>query len=167
MGSQNAKSKWLIGNAETTYDADKARFLIPQKVRDQLGKTFFITKGSLGCLEAFTLDFWDAKVEMIMGARPTNPARATLGREVMGNAEEVSVDSSGRLVLPLHLRSLVKFQSGVVIKGLGDHYEIWPAEEYELFQRNPKGYRTPWTDLYNEALLEIDGQAAAAGGREA
>lgn len=165
MESQEAGSQWLVGFGKTTIDEAKGRFLVPQRVREQLGNTFVLTVGPLGCLQAFTFAFWDQKCSMIMSARPTNPARARLARQVMGNAEHVSFDSSGRAVVPSHLREKVKFNTNVVIIGVGDCYEIWPAEEYELFQRNPEAYKANWTDSYNEALEALDNETAAREAR--
>jgi DNA-binding transcriptional regulator/RsmH inhibitor MraZ len=51
-------------------------------------------------------------------------------RKLMNSVREVKLDSAGRITLPRELLDELGFQSQVVISGLFDRVEIWPAESY-------------------------------------
>ena len=51
-------------------------------------------------------------------------------RKLMNSVREVKLDSTGRITLPRELLDELGFQSQVVISGLYDRVEIWPAETY-------------------------------------
>ncbi len=52
-------------------------------------------------------------------------------RKLMNSVREVKLDSAGRITLPRELLEELGFQSQVVVSGLFDRVEIWPAETYE------------------------------------
>ncbi|MEL6984591.1 MAG: division/cell wall cluster transcriptional repressor MraZ, partial [Actinomycetota bacterium] len=51
-------------------------------------------------------------------------------RKLMNSVREVKLDSAGRITLPRELLDALGFDSQVVVSGLYDRVEIWPAETY-------------------------------------
>ncbi len=51
-------------------------------------------------------------------------------RKLMNSVREVKLDAAGRITLPRDLLDRLDFQSQVVISGLYDRVELWPAETY-------------------------------------
>lgn len=53
-------------------------------------------------------------------------------RVYLGQSEEANVDKDGRLVLSMKLREKLGLTDGeLTLMGMGDHFEIWKAENYE------------------------------------
>ena len=67
-------------------------------------------------------------------------------RDFFEFVSEVSLDSSGRLLLPSDLRQLVGIRDEVVMVGLQTRVELWPTEAWALRDRgrySPKAGRAP------------------------
>jgi len=57
-------------------------------------------------------------------------------RNLMSNVREVKLDSAGRITLPRELLNEVNFGSQVLINGVFDRVEIWPAEVFKQEQNS-------------------------------
>lgn len=52
-------------------------------------------------------------------------------RLLVGFAEEVELDASGRLLISPELRRFASFEKEVMMVGQGSHFEIWSREAWE------------------------------------
>ncbi len=89
-----------------------------------------------GCLMVQTVDAFTEIMNAIMAIRPRNAQEAEARRlaqvSILGNAIRLELDRDGRVVLPQRQRAKLGFSEGeVVTLGLGDNFEIWPADTYE------------------------------------
>ena len=59
-------------------------------------------------------------------------AQASLWKRLLvGFAEEVELDASGRLLISPELRKFASFDKEVMMVGQGSHFEIWSQEAWE------------------------------------
>jgi MraZ protein len=115
------------GASAINLDA-KGRMSIPAKHRDALSQQcegrMTLTKHPHGCLLFFPRPVWEQHREQI-AAWPMS-ARAWQ-RIFLGNACDVELDSTGRVLISPELRAAVGLEKEVMMLGMGTHFEIWDA----------------------------------------
>ncbi|GAA0507873.1 division/cell wall cluster transcriptional repressor MraZ [Pigmentiphaga sp. GD03639] len=115
------------GSSALTLDA-KGRVSIPTRHRDalmmQAEGRLTLTRHPDGCLLIYPRPTWEVKREQI-AAFPMQ-ARA-LQRLLLGNAQDVELDSAGRILIAPELRTAAALTREVMLLGLGAHFELWDA----------------------------------------
>ena len=115
------------GSSALTLDA-KGRINIPTRHRDALVEQaqgcLTITLHPDGCLLVYPRRVWENKREQI-AAFPMQ-ARA-LQRLLLGNAQDVEIDGSGRVLVAPELRVAASLTRDVMLLGMGAHFELWDA----------------------------------------
>ena len=111
----------------------KNRLIIPAKFRDQLSTSVYVTEWMDGCLAAYTEEKWGEMVMKLNKLPKTNAAARAFVRHITGKADECSIDSQGRMLLPQFQIDDTKIIKNCVIVGVSDHFEIWPAEKYDVY----------------------------------
>lgn len=118
------------GCSALTLDA-KGRVAIPSRHRDALisdeqGR-LTLTRHPDGCLLVYPRSVWEDRREQIarfpMSARP-------LQRLLLGNALDVEMDGSGRILVSPELRQAAGLSRNVMMLGMGSHFELWDADEW-------------------------------------
>ena len=112
-----------------TLDA-KGRVSIPTRHRDalvsQVEGRLTLTRHPDGCLLMYPRNIWEQRREQIaafpMSARP-------LQRLLLGNAQDVEMDGSGRILVAPELRQAAGLTREVMLLGMGSHFELWDAAE--------------------------------------
>ncbi len=117
------------GSSALTLDS-KGRINVPARHRDALTTQaegrLTITRHPDGCLLVYPRPEWEKKREQI-AAFPMQ-ARA-LQRLLLGNAQDVEIDSAGRVLIAPELRQAVTLSRDVMLLGMGGHFELWDAAE--------------------------------------
>jgi MraZ protein len=126
--SPQAKEKTVFQGASALNLDAKGRMTIPAKHRDALivqceGRAT-VTRHPHGCLLFFPRPTWETHREQI--ANWPMSARAWQ-RIFLGNAQDVELDSAGRILIAPELRAAVGLQRDVMLLGMGSHFEIWDA----------------------------------------
>lgn len=115
------------GSSALTLDA-KGRISIPTRYRDalaeQAGGSLTLTRHPDGCLLVYPRPEWEKKREQIAAFPMT--ARA-LQRLLLGNAQDVEIDGSGRALIAPELRAAANMTRDVMLLGMGAHFELWDA----------------------------------------
>jgi MraZ protein len=111
----------------------KGRMLVPSKHRDALktehGLKATLTKNPDGCLMLFPQSEWEKFSEKIAML----PMEAHWWRRIfLGNANEVEVDSAGRILISPELRAGAGIEKEVILLGMGTHFEVWDANTYAV-----------------------------------
>ncbi|WP_300647432.1 division/cell wall cluster transcriptional repressor MraZ [Paenalcaligenes sp.] len=122
------------GSSALSLDA-KGRMTIPTRHRavlmtEESGR-LTLTRHPDGCLILYPRSTWEQKREQI-AALPMS-ARA-LQRLMLGSAQDVDIDSAGRILISPELRQVASLHKNVMLLGLGAHFELWDAEQLELRQ---------------------------------
>jgi len=115
------------GASQLSLDV-KGRMAVPARHRDALqvqceGRVT-LTRHPHGCLLLFPRPVWESHRAQI-AAWPMS-ARAWQ-RIFLGNAIDVDMDGSGRVLIAPELRSAALLEKDLMLLGMGSHFEIWDA----------------------------------------
>ena len=116
----------MTGTYEHSIDA-KGRLLIPAKLREELGVTFYLAMGVDECLAIYPQETWNRFTEKF-ASLPMSQSAAM--RPLFANASKCELDSQGRIVIPQKLRKYAGLEKDAVIIGVNDRAEIWSAETW-------------------------------------
>ena len=123
----------LMGEYRHNMDA-KGRVTIPSKYRDELGETFYVSKGLDGCLTLYSEAQWQLRVERI-NACPEAQAK-NIRRFVFASTEQVVPDKQGRILISPALRAHAGLTKDVVVIGVGLTAEIWDTERWQKYNED-------------------------------
>ena len=118
----------LYGRFEYNIDA-KGRIFIPVKLREKLGSSFIAATVLDPCVSLYSAEEWDSLLEKLTSA-PMAETRKLL-RKVAQSAEDVTLDSQGRILLSKPLLAHARLEKPALIIGAGRRAEIWNPEVYE------------------------------------
>ena len=93
----------FIGEYQHTVDT-KGRVIMPAKFREELGDSFFITKGMERCLFVYSIDEWEKLDEKISNLKLTMKEARGFSRLFYSGAMDTTLDRQGRVLLPPNLR---------------------------------------------------------------
>jgi len=140
----------FYGRYEHNIDK-KGRMTVPSTFRDQTTDGIVcVTKGLDGNLMAYAKDTFDIIAESINSISITDPNLRSFRREILGSSAELTYDTAGRILIPLHLRKLAGIEDGVMIIGVGDSFEIWASDRLEAFtdaNHDPEAQSQAWASL--------------------
>jgi MraZ protein len=118
------------GAAALSLDA-KGRMSVPARHRDLLQALcegqLTITKHPEGCLMVFPRPAWEVFRDKV-AALPMSAAGWK--RIFLGNAMDVEIDGSARVLISPELRTAAGLNKDVMLLGMGSHFELWDAERY-------------------------------------
>lgn len=128
----------LIGEYTHTLDPKK-RLSLPSKWRKELGAEVVITRGLDNCLFVYPLAEWQTITEKI-GRLPFGQADTRgFNRFFLSGAQEVEIDSAGRILIPDFLKEFAGLNSKVVLAGIHDRVEIWDQNRWTDYKRRIEG----------------------------
>ncbi len=119
----------FLGQYKYTTDS-KGRLTIPVRFRAALASGAFVTQGFDRNLMVYTSETFDKVSQKAAALSATDPGARDVKRVIFGRAGEVSLDSSGRILLPDFLRDYAGINSEAFIVGAGEYFEIWQAERW-------------------------------------
>ena len=121
------------GASELSLDA-KGRFAVPTKYRDALqsgGGGVVLTAHPDRCLLLYSRPVFEpigAKISQLSGF---NEQARWWQRLLVGFAEELEPDGSGRILISPALRKFADLKKQVMLVGQGSHFEIWDVAVWE------------------------------------
>jgi len=118
------------GASALTLDG-KGRIAVPARHRDLLLATaagqLTLTKHPQGCLMVFPRPAWEAFRDRVAAL----PMSASGWKRVfLGNAMDVEIDGSSRVLVSPELRAAARLTRDVMLLGMGSHFELWDAATY-------------------------------------
>ncbi len=110
----------------------KGRLSVPTRHRDVLSATasgqLTITKHPHGCLMIFPRPEWEKFRDRIAQL----PMSAQWWKRIfLGNAMDVELDSTGRVLVSPELRVAAGISRDAVLLGMGNHFELWDKPSYD------------------------------------
>ena len=118
------------GPAALTLDG-KGRIAMPSRHREVLAamgvSQLTITKHPEGSLMIFPRPAWETFREKV-AALPM--AASGWKRIFLGNAMDVEIDASSRVLIAPELRAAAGLTRDVMLLGMGSHFELWDATRY-------------------------------------
>jgi MraZ protein len=109
----------------------KGRLSVPTRHRDVLSATaasqLTITKHPHGCLMIFPRNEWEKFRDRIAAL----PMQAQWWKRIfLGNAMDVEMDGSGRVLVSPELRAAAGISKDAILLGMGAYFELWDAQVY-------------------------------------
>lgn len=150
-----------------THSLDSAgRFVMPMKIRLELGSEFIITKG-VGCLCVFTREYargLEDSLNQFGGPlmQLLNPDVARLHRHFFSEMVEVGSDKQFRVQLTPEHRRYAGIEDEVVICGCGKYVELWSPAALEAYRQQNEG-----VENLTASGMSLLMQGRAAGGSDA
>ena len=121
------------GATQINLDA-KGRMAVPTRSRDPLtaGGTvgLVLTAHPDGCLLLYPLPAWEPIRARVMAFPSLDRQFSLWKRLLVGFAEDVALDSAGRLLVSPELRGFAHIDRQVMFVGQGSHFEIWDLERW-------------------------------------
>ena len=111
---------------------NKGRLSVPTRHRDVLAAVasgqLTITRHPHGCLMVFPRPAWEQFRQRIVEL----PMAAQWWKRILlGNAMDVEIDGTGRVLVSPELRAAAKLDKETVLLGMGNHFELWDKATYE------------------------------------
>lgn len=126
----------FIGDYDCKVD-EKGRAIFPSALRKQIASAVpdrFVVKKDIyeECLVLYPLEEWERQNTLIRkNTNPYNREHNQFLREFYRGTSEVSLDTSGRLLLSKRLLEMVGIEREVVFAGMNGKIEIWAKSKYE------------------------------------
>ncbi|MFW5439746.1 MAG: division/cell wall cluster transcriptional repressor MraZ [Methylophilaceae bacterium] len=89
-----------------------------------------LTAHSHPCLLLYPVPAWEPIQSKIMSLSSFDKKSAALQRRLVGYAEDVGMDSAGRMLVSPVLRDLAGLEKEVMLVGQGSHFELWNKEAW-------------------------------------
>lgn len=115
------------GASSLSLDA-KGRLSVPTRHREALGTEVTITRHPEGYLMVFPRTQWEAFREKVAAL----PAEAQWWKRIfLGNAMDMEVDGTGRVLISPELRKAVGINRDVTMLGMNTHFELWDKDTHD------------------------------------
>ncbi|MCP3916304.1 MAG: division/cell wall cluster transcriptional repressor MraZ [bacterium] len=138
-GSAQGGTFLFCGDSRHTVDAKKRVFL-PKRFQQGLpldddgNRVAVLTRGLDGCLYLFPENGLQRALKRMDTEAFAVKDQRKLQRMFFSFTSRVTLDASGRLLLPDKLRKLAGIEKDVVMLGVENRVEIWSAEKWDEFE---------------------------------
>ncbi len=122
----------FVGQYDHALDA-KGRVVLPAPFRAFVAERGYVTLLD-NCIGLWSSDKFSEVAQRWKAESEAGRISMKVFRKLMNSVSEVKLDSAGRINLPSELLEQLNFDSQVVVSGLFDRVEIWPAESYATEQ---------------------------------
>ena len=120
----------FLGEFNHTVDG-KGRVFVPACYRDQLIGKFYVSITEEKCVKLYSKEEWYKFCERFDDIRGEKNTKSS--RFIFRNANEVELDTSGRLLIPEKLRKHAEIKKDVVIIGRNTLAEIWDKDLFDKY----------------------------------
>ena len=136
------------GASALSLDA-KGRLSVPTRHRDVLNAVasgqLTITKHPHGCLMLFPRPEWEKFRDRIASL----PMSAQWWKRIfLGNAMDVDMDATGRVLISPELRSAAGITRDTMLLGMGQHFELWDKAFYD--EQEAKAMQAEMPDVFKD-----------------
>jgi len=122
------------GVAQLNLDS-KGRLAVPARFRDALTARcsghLVVTADSDRCLLIYPLPDWEPIEQKLMALSSFNAQIRELQRRLVGYAEDVMMDATGRILVPPALRNYAQLEKAAVLVGQGHKFELWSKDGWD------------------------------------
>ena len=121
----------MTGTYEHSIDT-ASRLIVPSKLRDKLGSTFYLAVGVKENLTLFPMSTWAKLQERVAGLTTTQAAAMDV---FFASAQLCEADKQWRFQVPSYLKEYAKIDRDVVITGNNDRAQIWSSDNWKAKTR--------------------------------
>ncbi len=143
----------FIGDYTGKVDA-KGRAVLPSAFKKQAPESvagkFVLKKDTFeNCLILYTAEEWERQNAIIRAKFNPNIRKHNLFlREYFRGTAEVSLDSAGRISIPVKLREYAKIEKEIYFCGQDMKIEIWSKSAYESIEQAPEDFALLAEELF-------------------
>ncbi len=113
----------------TTHSIDsKGRIVLPSRFREELGESFYISRGFFDCVQVISIPEFEGLRKKIKQMNASDAFK--LQYRVIATAVEVSPNSQGRISIPANLRKAAGLEKTATVVGMDNRIEIWDEEKF-------------------------------------
>lgn len=123
----------FVGNIEARTDA-KGRVFLPAVFRKELqasGEDSLVLRKDVfqSCLVLYPASVWNEQMDVLRSRlNRWNATHQQIFRQFVSDAEVMSIDANGRILLPRRYLAMAGITQSVRFIGMGDTIEIWSSE---------------------------------------
>lgn len=121
------------GATNLSMDA-KGRLAVPAKHRETLltqsAGNVVLTAHPHRCLLLYPQPAWEPIQAKMMALSSFDKQSSSLQRLLVGYAEDIALDSAGRMLVSPALREFASLEKDVMLVGQGSHFEMWNLEAW-------------------------------------
>lgn len=121
----------MTGTYEHSLD-NAGRLIVPSKLREKLGTTFYLAVGVKENLTLYPMSTWAKLQERVSQLNTAQAAEMDL---FFASAQKCEADKQWRFQMPGYLKDYAKIDRDVVITGNNDRAQIWSAESWQAKRR--------------------------------
>jgi len=122
------------GVTQLALDA-KGRLAVPARHRDALAMggdgRLILTADPSRCLLLYPIAAWEPIQARLMALSSFNDKIRSLQRLLVGYADDVEIDTAGRILVPPSLRRYAALDKHVVLVGQGQKFELWDESQWQ------------------------------------
>jgi MraZ protein len=122
------------GTSQINLD-DKGRLAIQVKYRGALMERsagrLKVTAHVDPCLQIYPVPDWEPVAQTLREAPQLDPRVRQWHRLLVGCADDVDMDASGRVLIPPALRDMAGLGKTVVLVGMGKKFELWGKDAWD------------------------------------
>lgn len=153
--------KQLLGEYDCKIDA-KGRMRLPSGLINQLGEgqrhTFVINRGFERCLMLYPEALWQEISAEVNDLNIYNKKNRDFVRYFYRGAQELTMDSADRVLLPKRLLEYAGINNEVILSAYNGRIEIWARDEYDAMMENEP---LDFSELADEVLGKSEQKPAA------
>lgn len=148
----------FIGDYVCKVD-EKGRLLFPSAFKKQnksASPDRYVVKKDVfeSCLVLFPVEEWNRQNELIRkNTNPYNREHNRFLREFYRGTAEITLDSSGRMLIPKRLLDMAEAGKELVLTGQDSRIEIWGKEKYDAHHSDEQGFADLAEKIMGSSLL--------------
>ncbi len=140
----------FTGEYTHTLD-DKRRISVPSAFREELDGEVVLTRGLDNCIFLFPQDQWERIANELSELSFGDADSRGLNRFLLSGAREVSLDNSGRMLIPEFLASFADLEDEAVFAGVNTRIELWAKDRWEDYTEDVESQ----ADLLAQTLGDV------------
>ena len=118
------------------YSLDnKGRLVVPAKFRLATDDTLYALRGHEKCLSLFPVAAFEKLQDRIGRLDYNQKAARDYIRVMLGSTIEMTIDSHGRIQIPVTTCKQYGLEGLVRIIGVGDHIEVWSEDAWKQYEQ--------------------------------
>jgi MraZ protein len=141
------------GHANINLD-DKGRIIIPSKFRKHIlpeaNSLLNVTLGRDKCIWLFPSYEWQSVLQTLNSVNPYTKDEVAMKRQMLFYAEELTIDSQHRILIPQDLLQLVNIKKEVLLLGQLERIELWSPDAYDDYLKGN-------SDSYEDVMQKVMG----------
>ncbi|MDF1781570.1 MAG: division/cell wall cluster transcriptional repressor MraZ [Alcanivoracaceae bacterium] len=117
----------------------KGRLAVPVRFREKLsascGGRVVLTQHPMdNCLVVYPEPDWEKIASQVASLSDATPQERGLKRRFLGQAVEMALDGSGRILIPTELRELINLDKKTMLVGIQHRLELWAEDAWQAEQ---------------------------------